>query len=283
MQHVAIIGAGDLGGAIASRLATRGTSREIRLIDEAVGVASGKALDILQAGPIARSDTKIVAHSAFDASAGAAVVVLADRPGSGATEWSGEGALAIVRRLLNQDPDVVILCAGPSSRWLVERGVLEVGARRRRLIGTAPEALRSALRALVALETESSPKDVSLAVLGVPPSHTVVPWSEASVAGAQLAGAIGAHQLARMERRVPALWPPGPYALASATVRAIEAVLVGSRQFISGFVLLDGELGVRRRAAAFPIMLGPGGVTRIATPSLSGYERTQFDNAVAGS
>jgi malate/lactate dehydrogenase len=86
-----------------------------------------------------------------------------------------------------------------------------------------------------------------------------------------------------MDRRVPALWPPGPYALASAAVRAIEAVASGSRQFMSGFIVLDGELGARRTAAAFPIMLGPGGVTRIATPSLSGYERTRFDTAVAGS
>ena len=49
---IAIVGAGDLGGALASTLAARGRVREIRLIDEAGTAAAGKALDVQQSTPV---------------------------------------------------------------------------------------------------------------------------------------------------------------------------------------------------------------------------------------
>ena len=62
MSVAAILGAGPIGGAVAHRLAELGAVREIRWIDENVAAAAGKALDIAQAGPIARFDTRLVGH-----------------------------------------------------------------------------------------------------------------------------------------------------------------------------------------------------------------------------
>ena len=61
MSSAAILGAGAVGSAIAQRLAERGRVREVRLIDENGPVAAGKALDILQSGPIGRYDTRLTA------------------------------------------------------------------------------------------------------------------------------------------------------------------------------------------------------------------------------
>ena len=60
MQDVAIIGAGELGGALAHVLARRDVASTIRLIDETGGVAAGKALDIMQSAPIERFATRVV-------------------------------------------------------------------------------------------------------------------------------------------------------------------------------------------------------------------------------
>ena len=280
MQVVAIIGAGELGGALAHTLACRGRVSEIRLIDEAAGVAAGKALDIQQAGPIEGFGTRVVAHADIGAAAGAAVVVLADRPGSSPAEWSGEGALALVKRLAAQDPHPVIVCAGATQRQLVERGVIELHIPREHLVCSAPEALASAVRAMVAVETNGSPADVALSVLGVPPDHLVVPWDDASIAGYSAARVLEPPQLQRLALRVRALWPPGPYSLASAASRAAEAVAIGSRRLLSCFLLLDGELGTRRVVSAFPVLLGPDGVERMAEPTLSVRDRVLFENGV---
>ena len=59
MSLVAIIGAGEIGGAVARALASRARVDAVRLIDDNESVAAGKALDLMQSGPISRSDTRI--------------------------------------------------------------------------------------------------------------------------------------------------------------------------------------------------------------------------------
>ena len=52
MTTAAIIGAGDIGGAIAHALARRESANRVWLIDAAGSAAAGKALDIQQSGAI---------------------------------------------------------------------------------------------------------------------------------------------------------------------------------------------------------------------------------------
>jgi malate/lactate dehydrogenase len=48
------------------------------------------------------------------------------------------------------------------------------------------------------------------------------------------------------------------------------------REELTCLVMLDGELGVRRVAAALPVRLGAGGVEWIAEPDLAPRERTRL-------
>ena len=52
MREIAVVGAGELGGAVAHVLAQGDIARSILLVDDNRGVASGKALDIAQAAPV---------------------------------------------------------------------------------------------------------------------------------------------------------------------------------------------------------------------------------------
>jgi malate dehydrogenase len=278
LAEIAIIGAGDLGAALAHRLAARGRIGAIRLIDAAAAVAAGKALDIQQAGPVEGFDTRLSADGDPMAAAGAAIIVLADRMAAG--EWQGEPALVLLQRLAGVASDAILVCAGAMQRRLVEQGVREAKLDRRRLFGTAPAALAAAIRAIAALETGASPADVSVAVCGMPPHETVVGWSEAAAGGAALARTLSPPQLARLAARVPHLWPPGPYSLASAAAGACEALAGHSRRRCSGFVMLDGEAGARDVAVAMPLVLGPDGVRHVEMPSLSVQERVALGNAI---
>ncbi len=236
MPVVAIFGAGDIGGALASTLASRDLVREIRVIDDAAGVAAGKALDILQAGPIEASSTRVIATADERAAAQAAVIVLADAVGQPPAEIKGETGLALIRRLHELAPDVPIVCAGPSQAWLIEHAIDELGVSPARIAGSAPLALTSAIRALVALDASSSPTNVSLLAIGLPPSQVVVPWQSAAVQGLPLDGLLSAAALRRLEQQIPYLWPPGPYALASAAARFVEAFAFGAREILCGFL-----------------------------------------------
>ena len=277
---MAIIGAGELGATIARTLAGRDSLGEIRLIDEAGDIAAGKALDIHQTGPVERFDTRVVADRDVRSAAGASVVVIADHAGPDSGEWTGEPALALLKQLSRIDFDSTIVCAGASQLTMVDRGVTELRIPRERILGSSPEALVSALRALIALEASASPSQVGVSLLGVPPDRLVIPWLDASLAGSPLPAVLDAPALDRMRRRLPALWPPGPYALASAASVVVEALALGSRRFLTCHVVLDGELGVRRAGSAFPVQLGAGGIERYRVPALDPRERVLFDNAV---
>ena len=266
MQEVAIVGAGELGGALAHVLARRDAARTIRLIDDKGRAAEGKALDIAQAAPVEGFATQLSGSTDWATGAGAQVIVVADRFGGG--EWSGDEGLQLVGQLARSAPAAVILCAGASQRDLVDRGVRELRISRARLFGSAPEALAGGARALVALAANGSPRDVSLSVLGIPPAHTVIPWEDATLGGFALTRLVDEPSRRRIASRVAALWPPGPYALATAAALAIEAVGGRTRRLVSCFIAPDTSGGQRSRTAAMPARLGPAGIIDVVTTPL---------------
>jgi len=280
MHEVAILGAGELGGAIAHRLAARGVVSTVCLVDGAGSVAAGKALDIMQAAPIERFATRVAGSPDRASAIGAHIVVIADHAAGG--EWTQEeaDALLLLKGLSGSKAAPVILCAGAGHRELVERGAREVGVPRMRVFGSAPEALASAVRSVVAIESDGSPLDVALTVLGIPPSRAVVPWEDATIGGLSALRLLTTPALRRIEAQVPGLWRPGPHALAAAAVKAIEIVLGRSRQVMSCFVAPDDSAGRRTRAAAFPTRLGREGIERVDIPTLNTRDRVALDNAI---
>ena len=278
---VAIVGAGTLGGSLAHKLAARDRVDEIRLIDEARGVAAGKSLDIRQAGAVERARANVVAHADLTAAAGAAAIVLAGPATTTDAEWDEARGLELLARIASLDRRAVIVCAGASHRRLVQRGVSDVGLPRHRLIGSAPYGFESALRAIVAVELRCAASQVSLTVLGAPPVGAVVPWSQATVRGLAISHAAEPPRLARLPQKVPRLWPPGPYTLASAAARVSEAIVDATdRRGLPCFVVLDGEAGVRGKAAAMPVEVSARGVSRVLEPRLSVQERVLLENAL---
>jgi malate/lactate dehydrogenase len=286
MSVVAIFGAGELGGALASKLAARARVREIRLIDPAAGVAAGKALDILQAGPIELSTVSLTAPAddaaAMRAAADAAIIVLADHvpttAGAPPVEIQGEAGLTLLRRIRAQNTRAPIVCAGAAQGWLLAHAAAELGIAATQIVGSAPHALASALRALVALELNSSANDVCLTLAGTPPDGIIVPWHAGSSQGATLDVLLDAGALRRLEAKVRYLWPPGPYALAAAAARFVEALLEGSPRTFVGFIGPSAHAAGGRaggNAFAMPIRFDAlGRVRTLDLPALSAMQRS---------
>jgi len=277
MGFIAIVGSGALGGAIAHALAVRDRIAEVCLIDAAGSIARGKALDIQQSAPIDSFSVRLTAAETIEAAVGADVVVIAD-PSSGAGEHAGEAGLGLIRQLERAGNRAPILCAGATQRDLIQKSVSELHVSRARMLGSAPFALESALRALAAIVIDGSGVEVSLRVVGTPPHGAVVAWEEATAFGQPLSSQMPPHAIAGLSARIPSLWPPGPYALAAAATRIVEAIVEGSRRRFSCFV----SVGTGRPAVcAMPVQLGPSGVTQVHEPSLTRQERTLVENALA--
>lgn len=276
MIDVAIIGAGELGGSLAHVLARREIVRRIQLVDPAGQVAAGKALDIMQTGPVEGFTTPLHGSTDITRVAGAQLVVLADQ----AKPQPGADDLLVLTQISQLAARAIVLCAGTDGRSLVERGVRELGYRRERLVGSAPEALAASVRVLVALQTNGSVRDVALTVLGIPPAHAVVNWDDATIGGFAATRVLDEPVLRRLSAQVGPLWPPGPHALAHAAVEAIAAVSGVSRRAVSCFVAPDDSTGARTRAAAMPVRLGLSGVEGVDAPRLSVAAQVALDNAM---
>ena len=278
MSDIAIIGAGELGGALAHLLARRSAAAAIRLIDDRGRVAEGKSLDIMQAGPVEGFGTALTGSTDMMTAGGATVVIVADR--AAGAEWQGEEGLRLVARLRDLAPAAVILCAGGSQRELVDASVRELHLDRRRVLGTAPEALAAGARALVALALDGSPRDVRLTVLGHPPMRTIVPWDDATVGGFRLTRLLDEPGRRRLAARLAAMWPPGPHALAAACGHAVDAILGRTRTMTSCFVAPEESARHRARTVAVPVRLGPQGLETVVLPPLSVIDQVAFDNAL---
>ena len=280
MTTVAIIGAGDLGGATAQALASRDRAGRVLLVDTAGKVAAGKALDIQQSGAVEGFHTILEGTDEESRVTGADVCVIADRAGQPASEWQGEDGLATLTRLAPFLSDMPIVFAGASQVDLLAMAAREASIAPARLIGSAPEALASAITSIVAMEARCAPGEVRLTVLGTPPRGFVVPWSEASIGGYALDRVVSQVQLTRIEARAARLWPPGPFTLGTAAARVVEAILQSSRRSFSVLTLLGGEFGVRNRVGAIPALLAARGIVHTRVPVLSTRERVLLETAL---
>jgi hypothetical protein len=279
VRTVVILGAGELGGALARQLAAADITQRIVLVDDAGRVAEGKALDIAQAAPVDGYTTKVTGGGDESAVIGADVVVVADRAATG-QEWQDDAGVGLIRRISHRTPAAVIMCAGAHCLDVIERGVREADISRYRLFGSGPEALRSAVVAVTALEARCAPTEVSLAVLGRPPGQVIVPWEDAAIGGRRATAVLSPPAITRLDGRLSRLWPPGPLTLASAAVRVLHAMATRARPTVCTFVAGARTDGAYARAGMLPVIVGAGGIVETLEPSLSVRDRVRLETVL---
>lgn len=279
MRSIVILGAGDLGGALARQLAATDVVSRVVLVDESGQVAEGKALDIRQAAPVDRYSTVVEGTRDLSAVVGVDAVVVADRAAA-PTEWQDDQGVALVGRVAHLNRHAMLLLASARHLEVIERGVRELGIARHRLFGSAPEALRAAVVSMTALEAGCTPLEVSLTVVGRPPGHIIVPWDDAAIGGRRATEVLSAPAITRLDARLPRLWPPGPLTLASAATRILVTAATRGRQSMSVFVAVTREEGDRGRVAMLPVTVSAGGISSVLAPSLSARNRVRLDTVL---
>jgi malate dehydrogenase len=273
VRTVAILGSGELAATLARRLAEVERARRIVLVDEDVGRARGKALDIAQSGPVEAFDVRVEGAADLGAAGGAEVLVVADPPDL--PDGTARPSVALVDRLRGASAGVVIVASAHACA-LVE-GLVAAGHARERVLGSAPIAQAAALRRRLAEELEVEPREVTATVLGVPPHGLFAPESSARAGGVPVA----ALRPAALRQALSAVCArtPGPVALAAAAARTLQA-LEGSRPSVLPAVAwLEGEYGHRGVALAVPVRLGAGRVQGVLEVPLEPVERIALDNA----
>ncbi len=206
-MRVAVVGAGNVGGALALEIALDGLA-DVTLIDVAKGLAEGKALDITEAGPILNVSVKVEGSSDPGALRGADIVVVtagrSRTPGMSRDDLAQNNARVIrsvADDIAQHAPEaIVIMVTNPVDvmsylAWKV------TGFARERVMGMGGTLDSSRFRSFLALELGVPANQISAMVLGGHGDLMVVLSRYTMVAGVPIAEFLPPDRLRKLVER----------------------------------------------------------------------------------
>jgi malate dehydrogenase len=294
-KKLAMIGAGMIGGTLA-HLAALKRLGDVVLFDVIEGLPQGKALDLLEAGPIEGYDCKITGTNKYDDIAGADVCIVtagvARKPGMSRDDLLGINCKVITdvaNNIKSHAPNAFVIVVTNPLDAMVTLMKRVTGFPKERVVGQAGVLDSSRYRTFIAMELGVSVESVSAMVLGGHGDDMVPLRSYTQVAGVPVEKLIQADRLEAIEKRtrnaggeVVALLKTGSayYSPAAASIRMAEAYLQDRKEILPSAALLDGEYGVRGVYAGVPVQIGAGGVERVVEVELSDKEKKEFAASV---
>jgi malate dehydrogenase len=294
-RKVSIIGAGTVGTAAAHWIASLELA-DVVLTDIIEGLPQGKALDILQAGPIAGFDARLTGSNDYAATAGSDVVIvtagIARKPGMTREQLIDTNAgivRSVIEPVLRASPNCILIMLTNPLDAMTYLAYKVAGLPRNRVIGQSGALDTTRFRAFLAMELGFSVDDINGMVIGAHTDKDMVPLPRlANVRGIPVSYFLKPDRIeavvARTRRggaEITELMKASGFTAAGAALcEMTEAILKDKRRVIPACVYLDGEYGERDVCAGVPIVLGAGGMESIIEVPLDDAERAAFKASV---
>ncbi|MCI4345664.1 MAG: malate dehydrogenase [Thermoplasmata archaeon] len=297
LRKIAVLGAGNIGGTLAQRLAEADLARELVLLDIVDGLPQGKALDIAQSAPILGFSTAVTGSLNLEALDGADLVIetagLARKPGMSRSDLLTKNAEILrghASAVKKHAPHAVcIVVTNPvdvMSYWFRKVSGLP-GAR---VFGESGSLDTARFRTFVAEALGVAPRDVVGFVLGTH-GDTMVPIpSLTSVNGVPLAGLLPPEKLTAILERtrngggeIVNLLKAGSayYAPTASQAELARAVALNEHRLLPVTAALDGPYGLHDLYLGVPAQIGAAGVERVFEVELTAGERAAFEASAA--
>ncbi|MDQ3913393.1 MAG: malate dehydrogenase [Actinomycetota bacterium] len=289
---VTVIGAGNIGGTTALHLALRNLA-DVVLVDIIEGLPQGKALDILESGPILRFDANVIGSNDYEDTVGSDVVVVTSgkprQPGMSRTDLLNDNqeiVQSVTEQVVQNSPDCIIVVVANPLDAMCHVALETSGFPRERVIGMAGILDTARYRTFIAQEVGASVRDVFALVLG---GHgdTMVPLpSMATVSGVPITQLLSQDRVDAIVQRtrggggeIVELLGSGSafYAPAAAIVEMVDAILMDQKRILPCAAYLEGEYGLKDLFVGVPVKLGAGGIEEIIELDLSDEEREQLE------
>ncbi len=286
-MKITIIGAGNVGATTAQRLAEKELS-EIVLLDVVEGMPQGKALDLMQAGPIYGSNCKVVGTNTYEETKNSDVVIITSglprKPGMSRDDLIkvNSGIVkSVVEQAIQKSPDAILVIVSNPLDVMAYVAYKVSKFPRERVIGMAGVLDSSRMRTFIAMELNVSIENVHAFVLG---GHgdTMVPMiRHATVAGIPVTELLSKDKLDAIIKRtreggaeIVSLLKNGSafYAPSASVVEMVDAILKDKKKILPCTVLCKGEYGVNDIFLGVPVKLGKKGMEQIIEIKLNKEE-----------
>jgi malate dehydrogenase len=287
-SKITVVGAGNVGATLAQRLAERGYA-DIVLVDIVEGLPQGKALDLLEAGPIVGYDARVSGTNAYEETAGSRICVITSgvprKPGMSRDDLVKTNmniVRGVTQELVRRSPDAVLLVVSNPLDAMAQLSYEVSGFPRQRVLGMAGVLDTARFRTFIAQELQVSVRDVQAYVLG---GHgdTMVPLARmCTVAGIPINKLLKPDRIEAIVKRtreggaeIVNFLKSGSayYAPSAAVAEMVDAIMFDRKQILPCAVRLEGEYGIRDLFVGVPVKLGAGGAEEIIQLDLSDEER----------
>ncbi len=293
---ITVVGAGNVGGTLVQRLA-EANCYDLVLVDVVEGLPQGKALDLMQAGPVCGYDSRIVGATGYEETAGSAVAVITSgvprKPGMSRDELLATNTNVVanvVREITARSPDAVLVLVTNPLDAMVHVALRVSGFPKSRVMGMAGVLDSARLRAFIGMELGVSVEDVQAMVLGGHGDSMVPLPSYTTVAGRPLADCLSKERIEALVKRtreggaeIVNLLKAGSafYAPSAAAEEMVAAIMKDQKRVLPCAALCEGEYGLNGVVIGVPVRLGRGGVEAIVEYDLTAQERSALAQSAA--
>lgn len=294
MPKITIIGAGAVGATAAQRIAEKELG-DVVLTDIVEGLPQGKALDLLESGPLCGYDSKVTGTNDYRDIEGSDIVVvtagIARKPG-----MTREDLLKINTKIIKEvsqniakyAPDSIVITVTNPLDIMTYVAMRTTGFEPQRVFGMSGVLDSGRFATFIATELGCSVRDISAMVLG---GHgdTMVPLPRfTTVAGVPITELLSKDVIQRLVERtvnggaeIVNLLKTGSafYAPSAAVTNMVEAVVKDTKRILPVCAYLNGEYGKKDIYLGVPVKLGRRGVEEIIDLELNADEKKALDRS----
>ena len=295
-RKVTIVGSGNVGATAAHWIVDKELA-DVVLIDIIEGVPQGKALDLLQSGPVEGFDSHLVGTNDYRDSADSDIVVitagLPRKPGMSRDDLlmkNYEIVKGVTEQVVKYSPQSILIVVSNPLDAMVQTAYRVSGFPRNRVIGMAGILDSARFRTFIAQELSVSVENVHAFVLG---GHgdTMVPMPRYStVAGIPITELLPQERIDALVERtanggaeIVGLLKTGSayYAPSAAVTEMVEAIFKDKRKILPCAAFLEGEYGVDGLFVGVPVKLGRNGIEEIVQIDLRPEEDAALKKSAA--
>jgi malate dehydrogenase len=287
-SKITVVGAGFVGSTLVQRLAERDYA-DVVMFDIVPNMPQGKALDMLEAGPVLGFDSQVTGTNSYEDTVGSDIVVITSgfprKPGMSRDDLvkkNQEIVSQVTEQVVTYSPDSIIIVVTNPLDAMAQLAYKVSGFPRERVIGMAGVLDTARFRTFIAQEVGASVKDVQAYVLG---GHgdTMVPLSRlCTVAGIPIAQLISAERIEQIVQRtrdggaeiVKLLGTGSAYFAPSASVlQMIDSIILDKKMIMPCAAYLQGEYGIEGLYVGVPVKLGSKGIEEVVEIELTPKEK----------
>ncbi|MBI2386868.1 MAG: malate dehydrogenase [Elusimicrobia bacterium] len=289
---VTVIGAGNVGATLVQRLAEMEVCNEVVVVDipATEGMPAGKALDLLESGPVVGYDTKITGTTSYEPTAGSDIVVITAgiprKPGMSRDDLLNTNAkivASVTENVVKFSPNCILIIVSNPLDAMCQVALKTSKFPKHRVIGMAGVLDSARMRWFIAEALDVSMESVHAMVLG---GHgdTMVPMPRFStVSGISITELLPKEKIEAINQRtrdggaeIVKLLKTGSayYAPSASAAEMVESILKDKRKVLPCAALLEGEYGVDGVFVGVPCKLGARGIESIIQLNLTVEERT---------